>query len=194
MWANLRPLSWLSLIPVLTDHHSTAPAATYGVVCLGSATVHTILVLAIFRSQRLAQGAGVSAVASPGATLLMLSLGPGRWRWLVDGAAQEEVETAFAGWQMLAAESADTAGLGWPMNKTALRGTGCAAAPSTTLSYLAPSAARLDDVVRHCPISHPQRRGSMMSRSAHSCRNERVVGAHTYALNCILTLLLIHGP
>jgi SAM-dependent methyltransferase len=69
--------------------------------------------------QRLAQGEGVSALASPGATLLMLSLGPGRWRWLVDGVSQEEVETAFAGWQMLTAEPADTAGLGWPMNKTA---------------------------------------------------------------------------
>jgi SAM-dependent methyltransferase len=71
--------------------------------------------------QRLAQGEGVSALASPGATLLMLSLGPGRWRWLVDGVSQEEVETAFAGWQLLTAEPADTAGLGWPMNKTAPR-------------------------------------------------------------------------
>jgi SAM-dependent methyltransferase len=71
--------------------------------------------------QRLAQGKGVSALASPGATLLMLSLGPGRWRWLVDGVSQEEVETAFAGWQLLTAEPADTAGLGWPMNKTAPR-------------------------------------------------------------------------
>jgi hypothetical protein len=34
-------------------------------------------------------------------------------------ASQEEVEAAFAGWQMLAVEPADTAGLGWPMNKTA---------------------------------------------------------------------------
>ena len=47
--------------------------------------------------QRLSQGAGVSALASPGATALMLSFGPGRWRWLVGGASQEEVEAAFAG-------------------------------------------------------------------------------------------------
>jgi hypothetical protein len=33
--------------------------------------------------------------------------------------AAAQVETAFAGWEMLAAEPADTAGLGWPMNKTA---------------------------------------------------------------------------
>ena len=40
---------------------------------------------------------------------------------LVGGAPQEEAATAFAGWEMLAAEPADTAGLGWPMNKTAPR-------------------------------------------------------------------------
>ena len=71
--------------------------------------------------QRLSQGAGVSALANPGATVLMLSFGPGRWRWLVGGTSQEEIEAAFAGWEMLAAEPADTAGLGWPMNKTAPR-------------------------------------------------------------------------
>jgi hypothetical protein len=31
------------------------------------------------------------------------------------------VETAFGGWEMLAVEPADTAGLGWPINKTAPR-------------------------------------------------------------------------
>ena len=70
-------------------------------------------------SQRLSEGKGVSALANPGATLLMLSFGPSRWRRLLEGASREEVETAFAGWEMLAAEPADTAGLGWPMNKTA---------------------------------------------------------------------------
>ncbi|HEY3650323.1 MAG TPA: class I SAM-dependent methyltransferase [Streptosporangiaceae bacterium] len=71
--------------------------------------------------QRLAQAKGVSALASPGATLLMLSFGPSRWRWLVEGASQQEVETAFAGWEMLASEPADTAGLDWPMTRTAPR-------------------------------------------------------------------------
>jgi SAM-dependent methyltransferase len=69
--------------------------------------------------QRLSQGKGVSALASPGATLLLLSFGLGRWRWLVGGASREEVETACAGWEMLAVEPADTGGLGWPMNTTA---------------------------------------------------------------------------
>ena len=71
--------------------------------------------------QRQAQAEGVSALANPGATMLLLSFGPSRWRWLVEGASQEEVQTAFAGWQMLAAKPADTAGLGWPMNQTAPR-------------------------------------------------------------------------
>jgi SAM-dependent methyltransferase len=69
--------------------------------------------------QRLSQGKGVSALANPGATLLLLSFGPGRWQSLVGGASQEQVETAFAGWEMLAVEPAGTAGLGWPMNTTA---------------------------------------------------------------------------
>jgi SAM-dependent methyltransferase len=71
--------------------------------------------------QRLSEGSGVSALANPGATLLLLSFGPSRWRWLVEGASQEEVQTAFAGWEMLASKPADTAGLGWPMNQTAPR-------------------------------------------------------------------------
>ena len=55
MWANLHLLFWLSLIPVLTgwigEHYSdTAPAATYGVVCLGAAAAFTILTLAIIRA------------------------------------------------------------------------------------------------------------------------------------------------
>jgi hypothetical protein len=71
--------------------------------------------------QRLSLGGGVCALANPGATVLLLSFGPGRWRRLVGGASPEEVETAFAGWEMLAVEPADTGGLGWPMNKTAPR-------------------------------------------------------------------------
>jgi hypothetical protein len=71
--------------------------------------------------QRLAQGEGACALANPGATFLMLSFGASRWRRLVGGASQEDIETAFAGWEMLASEPAGTAGLGWPMNKTAPR-------------------------------------------------------------------------
>jgi uncharacterized membrane protein len=55
MWANLHLLFWLSLIPVLTEwigahHDDTAPAATYGLVGLGSAVAFTILTRAIIRA------------------------------------------------------------------------------------------------------------------------------------------------
>ncbi len=54
MWANLHLLFWLSLIPVLTEwvaehYRQTAPAATYGFVCLASAVAFTILTVAIIR-------------------------------------------------------------------------------------------------------------------------------------------------
>ena len=69
--------------------------------------------------QRLAEGRGVTALANTGATLLMLAFGPSRMRSLVGGVSQAEVESAFPEWEMLTVEPADTAGLGWPMNKTA---------------------------------------------------------------------------
>ena len=55
MWANLHLLFWLSLIPVLTewigeDTDHTAPAATYGFVCLASAVAFTILASVIIRA------------------------------------------------------------------------------------------------------------------------------------------------
>jgi uncharacterized membrane protein len=55
MWANLHLLFWLSLIPVLTawigEHYrQPAPAATYGLVCLGAGLAYTILTRAIIRA------------------------------------------------------------------------------------------------------------------------------------------------
>ena len=55
MWANLHLLFWLSLIPVLTEWigerwDKTAPAATYGLVCLASAVAFTILAAVIIRA------------------------------------------------------------------------------------------------------------------------------------------------
>jgi len=65
MWSNLHLLFWLSLIPVLTEWigehwESTAPAATYGVVCLASAVAFTILVTVIVRAD--GPGSPVAAV------------------------------------------------------------------------------------------------------------------------------------
>ncbi|WP_435110916.1 class I SAM-dependent methyltransferase [Nocardiopsis synnemataformans] len=71
--------------------------------------------------QRTAEGRGVTALAAPGATLLMLAFGPSRYRRLVEGVARAEIEAAFPGWGLLTAEDAETSGLGWPMNQTSPR-------------------------------------------------------------------------
>ena len=67
---------------------------------------------------RRAEGRGVSALAEPGATLLMLAFGPTRLRSWIGGVSRQEVEEAFPDWEMLDVRPADTAGLGWPMNRT----------------------------------------------------------------------------
>ena len=68
--------------------------------------------------QRDAEGRGVTTLANPGASLLMLAFGPSWIQSLVEGVSQDEVETAFPDWEMLAVDPADTRGLGWPMNRT----------------------------------------------------------------------------
>jgi uncharacterized membrane protein len=55
MWANLHLLFWLSLIPVVTEwvggfYGRHWPAATYGIVALGSAIAFSILVVTIIRA------------------------------------------------------------------------------------------------------------------------------------------------
>ena len=69
--------------------------------------------------QRLAEGQGVSALANPGATLLMLAFQPTSIRFAAGGVTRADVEAAFPGWEMLSVEPAVTAGLGWPLKKTA---------------------------------------------------------------------------
>jgi SAM-dependent methyltransferase len=68
--------------------------------------------------QRDAEGRGVTALANPDATLLMLAFGPTRMRSLVEGVSRQEVEDAFPDWELLAVDPAGTRGLGWPMNRT----------------------------------------------------------------------------
>ncbi|MFF4238836.1 class I SAM-dependent methyltransferase [Actinomadura geliboluensis] len=68
--------------------------------------------------QRRAEGRGVTALAEPGATLLMLAFGVTRLRSRIGGVSQAEVEAAFPDWEMLDVLPAETAGLGWPMNRT----------------------------------------------------------------------------
>jgi SAM-dependent methyltransferase len=69
--------------------------------------------------QRGAVGRGVSALANPGATLLIMAFGWTRLRSLIGGVSQAEVEAAFPDWELIAVEPAQTIGLDWPMNKTA---------------------------------------------------------------------------
>ncbi|RKS78716.1 methyltransferase family protein [Actinomadura pelletieri DSM 43383] len=68
--------------------------------------------------QRSAVGRGVSALAKRDATLLILAFGPSRIRSRIGGVSRAEVEEAFPQWELLTVEPAETAGLGWPMNKT----------------------------------------------------------------------------
>ncbi len=68
--------------------------------------------------QRAAVGAGVTALADSGATVLILAFGPTMWRALLEGVSREEVERAFPTWVLLSVDPADTRGLGWPMNRS----------------------------------------------------------------------------
>jgi SAM-dependent methyltransferase len=71
--------------------------------------------------QRLAEGVSVTALADPGATLLLLAFGPTRFRHVVGGVSLTDVEDAFPIWDVLSVEPADTAGLGWPLDRTSPR-------------------------------------------------------------------------
>lgn len=63
-------------------------------------------------------GEGVTALANPGATLLMLAFGPTLLHRLTEGVTREQVIKAFPAWHLVSAEPADTRGLGWPMNRS----------------------------------------------------------------------------
>ncbi|GAA1646654.1 hypothetical protein GCM10009790_29880 [Georgenia ruanii] len=71
--------------------------------------------------QRLAEGRGVSALANPGATLLMLAFGATPIRSVIGGVSRAEIEGALDGWEMLSVDAADTTGLGWPLTRTSPR-------------------------------------------------------------------------
>jgi SAM-dependent methyltransferase len=71
--------------------------------------------------QRAAEGRSVTALARPGATLLLMAFGPTRVRSVIGGVSPAEVAGAFPGWELLSDEPADTAGLGRAMARTAPR-------------------------------------------------------------------------
>ncbi|GCD92701.1 class I SAM-dependent methyltransferase [Embleya hyalina] len=68
--------------------------------------------------ERQAVGRGVTALAEPDATLLILAFGPTRFRSFVGGTSRDEIVAAFPDWELSSVEPAPTAGLGWPMNRT----------------------------------------------------------------------------
>ncbi len=70
--------------------------------------------------QRLAVGRGVTALARPDATLLMLCFTPHHHLPLIPhGASQADVERAFTGWAVVSVDAADTSGMPAPLRKTA---------------------------------------------------------------------------
>jgi SAM-dependent methyltransferase len=71
--------------------------------------------------QRRAVGRGVSALARPGATVLMFAFGPSRICARVGRVSQQDVEAAYVGWEMIAVDPADTDGMFWPMSRTSPR-------------------------------------------------------------------------
>ncbi|HET8988594.1 MAG TPA: methyltransferase domain-containing protein [Humibacillus sp.] len=69
--------------------------------------------------QRRGEGSGVTALARPGATMLMLAFQPTALPLVPDGVAQLDIEAAFPGWELLSVEPADTAGMPGPLKRTA---------------------------------------------------------------------------
>ena len=69
-------------------------------------------------SERAGMGRSVTERAAPGARMLMLAFGPTRLRSMIGGVSEEQVVAAFPGWELTDSQLAETAGLGWPMNRT----------------------------------------------------------------------------
>ncbi|WP_210418100.1 class I SAM-dependent methyltransferase [Ruania zhangjianzhongii] len=68
--------------------------------------------------ERAAVGRSVTERAAPRARVLMLAFGRTRLRSMIGGVSEEQVSEAFPGWRLTSSEPAETAGLGWPMNRT----------------------------------------------------------------------------
>ncbi len=68
--------------------------------------------------QRAAVGRGVTALANPAATMLILAFQPTRIRALTGAVSREEVEAALPDWEVLSIDPADTTALGWPLTRT----------------------------------------------------------------------------
>ena len=69
--------------------------------------------------ERRAEASGVTDLARPGATLLLLAFQPTAMPLIPGGVGRTDIEDAFAGWELLSVEPADTAGMPKPLRKTA---------------------------------------------------------------------------
>lgn len=68
--------------------------------------------------QRLGAGRGITTLADPGATLLMMAFSrPTPIGSFVKGVSPDHVQAAFPDWDMLSVEDAETAGMDWPMSR-----------------------------------------------------------------------------
>lgn len=60
--------------------------------------------------QRQAMGREVSAVAGPGAVLVMVAWAPRRWRPIIRGASRDDIEQAYPGWSVVDETRVDLSG------------------------------------------------------------------------------------
>ncbi len=65
---------------------------------------------ALSDEQRVEEGRQASAVAAPGATLLLMAWAPGRRGMLPRGASREDIEASFPGWTIVDEEPMDAYG------------------------------------------------------------------------------------
>ena len=66
--------------------------------------------------QRSTAGRGITALATPAATLLMMAFSqPTPVGSFVKGISPDDVQVAFPGWDLLTVADADTTGMDWPM-------------------------------------------------------------------------------
>jgi len=70
-------------------------------------------------AQRRSMAAGVSALANPGATLLMVAFQPNRVPFVPAGLTRADVEAAFSDWDVVSVEPADASGMPAPLRRTA---------------------------------------------------------------------------
>jgi SAM-dependent methyltransferase len=68
---------------------------------------------------RSAEARGVTELARPDATLLLMAFRPHRLPLLPSGVERADVERAFTGWEIVSVEAADTSGMPGPLKRTA---------------------------------------------------------------------------